>query len=64
MRLYFFVKVRKARGLSVAGGNIIGRTVGALKFGGGMGSVFLDGSITAGVPNAGEDDGIMGSVAS
>jgi hypothetical protein len=64
VRLYFLVNVRNARGLRVVGGNMIDRTVGDLKFGGGIGSGFLDGNTARGVPNAGEEEGTIGSVAS
>lgn len=60
VRLYFFVNVRNARGLSVVGGNIIGRTVGLLKLGAGIGAALRSGR-ARGVPKAGEEEGITGS---
>ena len=58
VRLCFFVKVRNANGLKVAGGSIIGRTLGALA--GTEISNLLTGFTIGctGVPNAGDDDGI------
>ena len=48
------MKVRKARGLNVAGGNRIGNTLGLAEAAGGS-KGFIG---YAGVPNAGEDEGI------
>lgn len=54
VKLCFFVKVRNAKGRRVAGGSITGRIL-ALAAGGPT----LNGLMgCAGVPNAGEDDGI------
>lgn len=54
MRLYFLVKVLKASGLSVAGG----RTIGRMPAFAGMAAGLKGRMGCAGVPNAGEDDGI------
>lgn len=58
VRLCFFVKVRKATGLNIAGGRLIGRIVAGLSCGGGIGAVLLGFMGWTGVPNAGEDEGI------
>lgn len=54
MRLCFLVKVRKASGRNVAGGSRIGKMV-ALAGGGGAKGL----RVCAGVPKAGEEEGIM-----
>jgi hypothetical protein len=54
VRLYFLVNVLKARGLKVAGGNIIGRM---LAFGAAAAEL-KDLIGCTGVPKAGDDDGI------
>jgi hypothetical protein len=62
VRLCFLVNVRKASGLSVAGGSSIGRTVAraaGLRMGGArMGAVLRGLMGWTGVPNAGEDEGM------
>lgn len=62
VRLCFFVNVRKASGLSVAGGNSIGKTValtGGLSEGGArIGAVRRGFTGWTGVPNAGDDEGM------
>lgn len=62
VRLCFLVNVRKARGRSVAGGRRIGRIVvgftGRPSCGGGIGNVLRGIMGWAGVPNAGEEEGI------
>jgi len=55
VRLCFFVKVLKARGLKVAGGSRIGSMLAFARAGAGT----LKGLIRcAGVPNAGEEEGM------
>jgi hypothetical protein len=54
VKLCFFVKVRKAKGLSVAGGRIIGRMLAL----GGIAATLKGRMGCAGVANAGEDEGI------
>ena len=58
VRLCFFVKVRKACGRSVAGGRIMGRMDGLRAAGAGIGAVFRGRMGCAGVPKAGEDEGM------
>lgn len=62
VRLCFLVNVRNASGRKVAGGRRIGRTVdftGGLRPGGArMGAVLRGLTGWAGVPNAGDEDGI------
>lgn len=62
VRLCFLVNVRKARGRSVAGGSSIGKTVVlvvGLRMGGARIGAVLRGLMgCAGVPNAGDDEGI------
>lgn len=58
VKLCFFVKVLKASGLKVAGGSSIGKIVAGLNWGGGIGFDLLGIMGCAGVPNAGEEDGI------
>jgi hypothetical protein len=58
VRLCFFVKVRNASGLRVAGGSKMGRIVVGLSCGGGIGAVRLTLMGWTGVPKAGEEDGI------
>jgi hypothetical protein len=58
VRLYFFVKVRKASGRNMAGGKRMGRTVGDLKFGGGSGAVRRGFTRWTGVANAGDEEGM------
>lgn len=62
VKLCFFVKVRKARGRSVAGGSSMGSTValtGGLREGGArIGAVRRGCMGWTGVPNAGDDEGI------
>ena len=58
VRLCFLVKVRKASGRSVAGGRRTGNIVEGLNCGGGIGCVLLGRIGCAGVPKAGDEDGI------
>ena len=62
VKLCFFVNVRNARGLSVAGGSSMGNTValtGGLREGGArIGAVRRGCMGCTGVPNAGDDEGI------
>lgn len=58
MRLCFFVKVLNARGRSVGGGSIIGRTAGLRAGGAGIGAVRSGrAGLTGGVAKAGDDEG-------
>ena len=54
LRLCFFVKVLKARGLKVAGGNMMGSVDGVEGSCGFLGRIGW-----AGVPKAGDDDGMI-----
>lgn len=58
VKLCFLVNVRKASGRNVAGGSSIGRIVEGLNCGGAIGFVRRGRMGCAGVPNAGDEDGI------
>jgi hypothetical protein len=58
VRLCFLVKVLKASGLNVAGGSKMGNIVEGLNWGGAMGLARRGRIGCAGVPKAGEEDGI------
>lgn len=58
MRLCFFVKVRKAKGRSVAGGRTMGRTACLTAVGAPEGVAEKDLRGCAGVANAGEEEGM------
>jgi hypothetical protein len=58
VRLCFLVKVLNASGRKVAGGSRIGRIVEGLNCGGAIGFVLRGKIGCAGVPKAGEEEGI------